>query len=348
MTVLKKQLRALIGETGPMPLAHYMAECLSHPVHGYYMKQDPLGAAGDFTTAPEISQMFGELIGLWIGDLWTRQGKPDSPTLIELGPGRGTLMTDVQRALAKVPGWPAQTPVHFVETSPALRLTQKAAHPAAMWHDDMEGLDVAGTPYILANELFDALPIRQFEKTADGWRERYVVPFGVTDLTLAALPNGPDICPLIPAAFQTADIGSVLELCTIGQTIAQQIAQTVGQSGGAALIIDYGYVQAALGDSFQAMQNHSYCDPFAAPGDADLTAHVNFQMLREVGGEHCAVHGPAPQGAFLSALGIGARAHTLGGEAVRDAERLAAPDQMGTLFKALAYTQHSSPAPAGF
>lgn len=348
MTALKQQLRAIIAETGPMPLARYMAECLSHPIHGYYMKQDPLGASGDFTTAPEISQMFGELIGLWIGDIWARQGQPKHPALIELGPGRGTLMTDIKRALAKVPGWPAQTPVHFVESSPALRMVQKAAHPSAAWYDDIDAIGSTGTPYIIANELFDALPIHQFEKTPNGWRERYVVPSGADGLGLAALASGPDITPLIPSAFKAAEAGSVLELCPIGQTIAQQIAQRIETSGGAALMIDYGYGDAALGDSFQAVQGHRYCDPFDAPGDADLTAHVNFQMLKDVGSAHCAVHGPMAQGAFLNALGLSIRAKALGGNAHKDAERLASPDQMGTLFKAISYTPHSSPAPAGF
>lgn len=331
-----------------MPLHRYMAECLSHHVHGYYMKQDPFGADGDFTTAPEISQMFGELIGLWIGDLWSRQGSPENPSLIELGPGRGTLMTDIQRALKKVPGWPGEgAHTHFVETSPALKTLQQHAHPKAQWHTDVAHIKPAGPCYIIANELFDALPIRQFERTSAGWRERFVLAQGES-LQLHAPTSGPDISPLIPEGFRDAPMGSILELCAAAEAICQHMAGAVAHHGGAALIIDYGYSQAALGDSFQAMQAHRYVDPFAAPGDADLTAHVNFQSLRDVASQACAVFGPIGQGAFLNALGLQIRAQALGPEAQDQAQRLAAPDHMGTLFKALAFTPKGSPPPAGF
>lgn len=347
MTALKQHLLNAILQTGPMPLNRYMAECLSHPVHGYYTKQDPLGAGGDFTTAPEISQMFGELIGLWIGDIWTRQGRPVRPCLVELGPGRGTLMTDIQRALKKVPGWPLETQTHFVETSPALRAMQQKAHPAANWYSQFVQLDTRGPLYIIANELFDALPIRQFEKTPDAWRERYVIARGDA-LALAALRTGPDVSALIPAQFNAAKAGSVLEYCAAGHTLIQQIAEIICTHGGAGLIIDYGYNQHTLGDSFQAVQAHDYVDPFEDPGDADLTAHVNFAMLKETAAQHCTVYGPETQGSFLNALGLTVRAHALGGSALAQAQRLAGPDQMGTLFKALACTPKDSPPPAGF
>lgn len=347
MTALKRHLISLIRETGPMPLHRYMAECLSHRVHGYYMKQDPFGADGDFTTAPEISQMFGELIGLWIGDLWARQGSPENPNLIELGPGRGTLMTDIQRALKKVPGWPEAACTHFVETSPTLKALQQRAHPKAQWHTAFASIRLQGPCYIIANELFDALPIRQFERTSAGWRERYVLADG-EHLQLQAPAAGPDVSPLIPQAFQQAKTGSVLEHCAAAEVICQQMSSAVAAHGGAGLIIDYGYSQAALGDSFQAMQAHSYVDPFEAPGDADLTAHVNFQRLQDAAAQGCAVFGPIEQGAFLNALGLNMRAKALGPAAQKQAARLASPEHMGTLFKALAFTPKDSPPPAGF
>lgn len=348
ITAFKQQLIQIMLETGPMPLDRYMAECLSHPVHGYYIKQDPFGAHGDFTTAPEISQMFGELIGLWIGDLWTRQGKPKNPGLIELGPGRGTLMADIQRALAKVTGWPKDAPIRFIETSPALRKAQEKRHPSATWYRDFGSLPRRGPAYIIANELFDALPIKQFEKTSNGWRERYVVPAG-TQLALAALETGPDVSPLIPQEFKHAPTGSVLELCPLGRTIAEQMGHYVTQKGGAALMIDYGYESASLGDSFQAVADHSYVSPLDAPGNADLTAHVDFGMLTASGqSAGCDVYGPVTQGSFLNGLGLGIRAKSLGQSAMEDAKRLADPGQMGTLFKAIAFAPKGSVPPAGF
>jgi len=346
MTALKAMLVELIKEAGPMPMPRYMAECLSHPAHGFYMKQDPFGADAHFTTAPEVSQMFGELIGLWIGDLWTRQGTPKKPALIELGPGRGTLMADITRALKKVPQWPADTPIHFVEISPALKKEQATRHPQARWHRDISSIDHGGPIYCVANEFFDALPIRQFERTSSGWRERFVVLTDEKDFALA--PRGPDVSGLIPTAFSDAQIGSVIEHCGPAGSIAEMLAVMISERGGAALFIDYGYNEDALGESFQAVQNHQYVDPFAAPGDADLTAHVNFSAIKQAAQPRCAVHGPTTQGAFLTQLGLFMRAQALGQRALEDANRLAADKEMGTLFKVLALTPTDGIAPAGF
>ncbi|MEM9877786.1 MAG: SAM-dependent methyltransferase [Pseudomonadota bacterium] len=343
MTPLKHVLIQLIEENGPLPLSRYMAECLCHPEHGFYMRGEPFGRAGHFTTAPEISQMFGELIGLWIGDLWTQQGMPNSPALIELGPGRGTLMQDARRALHKVPGWPTDAPIHFVEISPALRAEQAQRNTGAHWWHDVTQLAYDGPVYIIANEFFDALPIRQFESTQQGWQERAVY---AQNGALGLSPNGLDISAMIPQRLRRADVGEIIEICAPAQSIAQHLAERVAQSSGGALIIDYGYSEYGLGDSFQAIANHAFADPLEAPGEADLTAHVNFAALREAAADRCAVHGPVTQGAFLTELGLLTRAKALGAEA--DAQRLAGPTQMGDLFKVLAFTPHGSAHPAGF
>ncbi|MEM7568810.1 MAG: SAM-dependent methyltransferase [Pseudomonadota bacterium] len=342
MNELQALIIAEIDQNGPMPLSRYMSLCLSHPQHGYYMTKEPFGVSGDFTTAPEISQMFGELIGLWIGDLWTRQGKPSGPILAELGPGRGTLMADALRALQKVPDWP-DAPVHFVETSPRLRAIQAQAHPGVTWHDTAETLPDDGPLYIVANELFDALPIDQWVRTERGWAEQSVT-HADTDLQftlkdVAEHPNLPsDAAP-----------GDTYERCPIGERLCSQLASQVMKAGGAALIIDYGYTSQAAGDSLQAMKNHSYADPLNDPGEADLTAHVNFGALAGAGRTAGAtIYGPATQNLFLGQLGLPLRARALGGTALRDAARLMDTAAMGDLFKVLAIAPPTSPPPAGF
>ncbi|MEO0411155.1 MAG: SAM-dependent methyltransferase [Pseudomonadota bacterium] len=342
MTELKALILADIAKTGPMPLDQYMTLCLAHPEHGYYMTKEPFGRDGDFITAPEISQMFGELIGLWIGDLWTRQGQPDGPTLIELGPGRGTLMADARRSLEKVPLWP-DSPPHFVETSSRLRMLQAERHTDAIFHETIETAPSTLPLFMVANELFDALPIRQMEMTAQGWKERAITA-NSADLafTLIDYKPGPDL----PT---NAKVGDIFEVCPAADILCQAIAERIMTQGGAVLIVDYGYTAAEAGDSFQAIEKHRYADPLANPGTADLTAHVNFAAL--AGGARaagCAVHGPVTQGHFLGQLGLPLRARALGGSALRDAARLMDGEAMGTLFKVLAFTQPGSPPPAGF
>ncbi|MBC7520805.1 MAG: SAM-dependent methyltransferase [Sandarakinorhabdus sp.] len=299
----------------------------------YYAGRDPFGTAGDFITAPEISQMFGEIIGGWVGDLWLRAGSPRA-RLVELGPGRGTLMADALRVAGRLPGFAENVALALVETSPVLR-TAQASRLAADWFDRLE--DVPGDlPLILiANGFFDALPVRQF--LGQGL-ERAVAVAG-DGFFAATLP---------------AD-GPAGESCEAGAAIAASIGDRLRAMGGAALIIDYGYADAVAGDSVQALRNRIAADPFAAPGTADLTAHVDFTALARSAGA-VRVSGPVPQGVWLSRLGIEARAAALKARATPAQAatieaalvRLTAPMQMGVLFKAMAFSAPAWPAPAGF
>ncbi len=256
MTALKQQMIKRIETTGPMTLAVYMAECLMHPEHGYYQQQAVFGAGGDFTTAPEVSQMFGEMIGLWLADRWIKMGRPEKVKLIELGPGRGTLMADILRAIGPVEDFQAALAVHFVETSTQLRALQAKQVPDAHWHDTLAQVPTdAGEPsLILANEFFDALPIHQYEKTGGKWVERMV---GCVDdgLALVGGPCGPQFT-LVPDAIKAGPEGSIAELCPAALTIVGDIADRINTHGGAALVVDYGYRKSAAGDTFQALQNH--------------------------------------------------------------------------------------------
>jgi SAM-dependent MidA family methyltransferase len=348
MTALGDLLIARIARTGPITLADYMADCLMHPVHGYYATRDPFGAAGDFTTAPEISQMFGELIGLALAQAWIDQGQPAQITLAELGPGRGTLMQDALRATRGVPGFHQALSVHLVETSPILRKAQSDRLPDATWHDSIATLPDAPL-YLIANEFFDALPIRQFMRCGDGWREKMV---GVTDGALAfGLSAAAPIAAVEHRLTDTTE-GDLVEICPSLPAITETIGAQIENSGGCALIIDYGDWQ-SLGDTLQALQSQSYSDPLATPGEADLTAHVDFAAIAA----HAA---PAkytrltPQGVFLERLGITARAQALGAKLAGEARtahiaahrRLTHPAEMGDLFKVLGlYPSTATPPP---
>lgn len=350
MTALAQLLRARIAQGGPISIADYMADCLMHPVHGYYVRRDPFGAAGDFITAPEISQMFGELIGLCLAQVWLDQGAPSPVTLAELGPGRGTLMADILRASALVPGFHAALQVHLVETSPTLRAAQASRIPNAIWHDDVHGLP--DQPLLLvANEFFDALPIRQFIRAGRLWRERMVgLDPASGDLRLG-LSDGAPLAALAGRLGDTKD-GDLVEICPALPAITATIAAKIAQFGGAALVIDYGDWQ-SLGDTWQALAAHAPCDPLADPGGADLTAHVDFAAIAA----HCAParHSrPTAQGVFLDRLGIGARAQKLAGALTGAAlashmaayHRLTDPAQMGQLFKVMAiYPATAAPPP---
>lgn len=358
MTQLARHIADLIRQDGPQPLDVFMDLALAHPEHGYYRTRDPLGAKGDFTTAPEISQMFGELLGLWSVDMWQKLGSPAEFNLIEFGPGRGTLMADAIRAAKLVPAFCDAAKIVFLETSPALRAEQKKRVPEAVWIDRIEALP-EGPSLILANEFFDALPIKQFEKTESGWHERYV--------TLS--PSDVDSAPTfqfcladtladpsrIPGEVRDAAEGSISETCPLGQEIMDRVCKHLHMHSGAALIIDYGHAHSAAGDTFQALKDHDFADPLAHPGEADLTAHVDFQALTK-GVPANLVYGPTTQGAFLKALGIDARAAALTAKATerqtRDLKaalkRLTAPDAMGSLFKVMSVTSSGLPAPAGF
>jgi len=331
---------------------------LAHPEHGYYRTRDPLGREGDFTTAPEISQMFGELLGLWSVDMWQKLGSPNALNLIEFGPGRGTLMADALRAAQLVPAFADAAKVVFLETSPPLRAEQKKRVPNASWIDVVEALP-DGPCLILANEFFDALPIKQFQKTGNGWQERCVALQSSADsdrpifeYSLADTLTEPST---FAASVRDAPEGSLAELCPVGLAIMEQMRTHFDANPGAALIIDYGYAQSASGDSFQALKGHKFVDPLAEPGEADLTTHVDFEALAKPYSK-ATVCGPTEQGAFLEALGINTRANTLAATANeqqrRDItsalKRLTERDAMGSLFKVMAVTSQSVPAPAGF
>jgi SAM-dependent MidA family methyltransferase len=316
----------------------------------YYATRDPLGAAGDFTTAPEISQMFGELIGLWLADLWTRAGTPADAVYLELGPGRGTLAADALRAMRAARLAPE---VHFVETSPALRGLQAERFPDATWNDDLATVPEGRPLLVIANEFFDALPVRQLVRTERSWSERLV---GWRDQAFVPLA-GPSLgSEFVPAHLRSAPLGTVIETSPASVAVVCRLAQMVRASGGAALIIDYGHDRTSPGDTLQAVSQHAFADPWKAPGERDLTAHVDFEALGAAArAEGVRVHGPVGQGAFLQALGIDARAATLSRAAPARAEeieaaraRLTAADAMGDLFRVLALVAPGWPEPAGF
>ena len=344
-----------------MTVADYMLAALADPVDGYYMRGDPFGRAGDFVTAPEISQMFGELIGLWCAHCWQAMGRPDAVHLVELGPGRGTLMADLLRAAQAWPAFLAALDIHLVEISPALRAVQQAtlARRApgirAAWHGDMGALP-AGPMLLVANEFFDALPMHQFVWTERGWRERLIETDGEAfRFTLAAAAT--PMAALLPAALSAPAAGAVAEVSPATLSFAALIGRRVASQGGAALIVDYGAGESGLGDSLQALRRHRRHAVLDQPGQADLTAHVDFQVLARSAREAGATcHGPLAQGLFLTRLGIAERARRLARQAsaaqVLDIEsarrRLIEPEQMGSLFKALAIAHPALATPAGF
>jgi SAM-dependent MidA family methyltransferase len=335
------RLARLIRTSGPIPVSTFMAEANAH----YYATRDPLGTAGDFITAPEISQMFGELVGLWLADLWLRSGRPADAVYVELGPGRGTLAADALRAMR---GAGLDPEAHFVETSPVLRAAQAERVPQAQWHGDVASLPAHRPLLIVANEFFDALPIRQLIATRRGWHERLVTH---TEAGFVPVPG-----PLIPAPLAPAETGTVVETSPASLGIARALAQRLVASGGAALVIDYGATRSGVGETLQAVSRHDYADPWQKPGSRDLTAHVDFEALaRAAAAEGVKVAGPRTQGEWLRAMGIDARAEVLARPAPDRADeietarsRLVDPDRMGKLFKALALVSPAWPEPEGF
>ncbi len=353
MSELADHLRRRIALEGPLTVADYMRECLVNPRHGYYISGDPFGRGGDFITAPEISQMFGELIGLWCGVTWRQMGAPAAFRLVELGPGRGTLMADALRAAAGVAGFTEAADLHLVELSPALRGAQDEAlgDYAPKWHDDLSGV-AEGPMILIANEFFDALPVHQFERTGEGWNERRVGLDDDGDFRFVAAPG-----PIWDAAPTEARPGDIVEVCPAAVGVARAIAGRLTADGGVALIIDYGYAAGQTGDTLQAVRGHAFHDILSLPGEADLTAHVDFAALTEAAAAQGAVvYGPVGQGAFLESLGISARAEALAAaahseqvEAIRvGRHRLVAAEAMGRLFKALAIADPDLESPPGF
>ena len=361
MTALGDRLAARIARLGPITVADYMAEALTHPEDGYYMTGDPFGARGDFVTAPEVSQMFGELIGLWCADTWARMGAPDPVLLVELGPGRGTSMADALRALRVVPDCRAALRPQLVEISPALGARQRETLAATgietSWHERLDQVP-EGPLLVIANEFFDALPIRQFERRREGWCERLVgLGPGGKGLAFALGPPSALAQVQIPAALRAAPAGAVVEVSAPGIAIAAEIGRRLAAHGGAALIVDYGHAAPRIGATLQALRRHAVHNVLAEPGSADLTAHVDFAALVQAATEAGArAYGPVDQGELLGALGIDARTEALRGgaspeqateiEAAR--RRLTDGAEMGTLFKALALSHPDLGAPTGF
>lgn len=355
MTPLAVDLARRIAAEGPMRLSDYMAACLLDPAHGYYATRDPFGAAGDFVTAPEISQMFGEMLGLMLAQVWLDQGRPDPFVLAEPGPGRGTLMADMLRAMGAVPGMVAAAQVHLIEASPALRALQaeRLAGHQPRFLASVEALPEAPL-YLIANEFFDALPIRQFERRGSGWAERQV-GLSADGRLLAGLAPATPMADLAPRLTDTAE-GDVVEICPAAPAVVGQIATRIAAHGGVAVIIDYGGWH-SLGDTFQALRAHRPEDPLAHPGEADLTAHVDFEPLAHAArAQGAAVSALTPQGVLLERLGITERARVLArgltGAAlathVAAHRRLIHPQEMGNLFKTLAIHPCASPPPPGF
>lgn len=354
MTTLKAEIVNLIRQEGPIGIGRYMALALGHPRHGYYMTRDPLGAEGDFTTAPEISQMFGELIGLWAAHAWQAMGAPARFRLVELGPGRGTLMADMLRATRIVPGFHDALSVHLVETSPALRARQATALAAyePAWHDTVAAA-LDGPVIVVANEFLDALPLDQFVMTPEGWRER-----------LIGLGNDGDLAFGLSAAGESslkiaAPVGDVFEQPSIALDILSQLAGHLASAGGVALLVDYGSVRSGFGDTLQAMKRHEFVAPLAEPGEADITVHVDFERMGQAALKaNAALHGPVTQRDFLLALGLPQRAQALSLKANPEQrvaisgafDRLIAQGEtgMGDLFKVLALSQRNLPPLPGF
>jgi NADH dehydrogenase [ubiquinone] 1 alpha subcomplex assembly factor 7 len=357
---LEREIRRLIAAAGPMPVADYMRLCLTHPQYGYYITRDPFGASGDFVTAPEISQMFGELIGLWMAAVWQQMGAPENVRLVELGPGRGTLMLDALRAAKLVKGFRAAIVLHLVEISPALqRLQQHRLEELgipALWHATLEDVP-SGPSIIVANEFVDALPVHQAVKQGDRWHERVVevsatgkLGFGVAREAL------PHFGAALPRALRQSPEGSIFEWRS--DRLALELGRRA-RSDGAALILDYGHTHYATGDTLQAVAGHAYAEPLQTPGEIDLTAHVDFEALAQcaesIGGR---IHGPLLQRDFLLRLGIDKRAAALKAGASRDRaleidmalSRLTATGAMGMgeLFKALAIADPKFGEPPGF
>ncbi len=344
---LAQRLARQIDAGGPISVAHYISEANQH----YYGTRDPLGRGGDFTTAPEISQMFGELVGLALADVWLRSGRRPGALYTELGPGRGTLASDALRAMERAAFAPR---VHMVETSPTLRERQSALLPHVVHHDSIETLPDDAPLLVVANEFFDALPVRQSIRVGDEWRERVVIR-REEEGRFMAVPGYRRIADLPPIAAEAPE-GAIIETPIIGAGIAYALANRIARQGGAAIIVDYGYVGPALGDTLQAVKAHQFADAFADPGEADLTTHVDFTMIGNMA-RHAGlrVMGPVGQGHFLTQLGIDARADQLArtdptraAEIMAARDRLTHADAMGTLFQAMAWVHPDWAEPAGF
>ena len=354
MTALAEEIRERIRRDGPLSVAAYMELCLHHPAHGYYRRGRPIGASGDFITAPEVSQMFGELIGLWCAAVWQSMGQPQRANLVELGPGRGTLLADAMRATRTVPAFRDAIDLHLVETNEALRAEQAAALSDAQptWHEGFETVP-PGPVLIVANEFFDALPIRQFERVDGAWHERVVTLAPSSQALRFAAAESISV----GTGLGCAPAGAIVERAPAREALAGALAARIVADGGAALIVDYGHKQSGFGDTLQALKRHRRHDVLDEPGTADLTAHVDFSALAAAARHAGAVaFGPVPQGDFLRALGIEERAARLrqgtSAEQAREIDsalrRLTGAHGMGAVFKALAIAHPAPTVLPGF
>jgi SAM-dependent MidA family methyltransferase len=349
VTPLGERLAGLIAAAGPISVADYMAACLFDPQHGYYTTREPFGAQGDFVTAPEVSQMFGELVAVRLLDMWEAAGRPAAPVVAEIGPGRGTLMRDVVRTLGQLaPSLVRTARFELVETSPRLRDVQRATLEASLpdfrWHETVATLP-DGPLFMIGNELFDAIPVRQFVRTRAGWRERVVALDETGSPQFAAAFAGIDP-GLLPAGADAAPEGAIFEAAPAREALMDDIAARIARSGGGAFFFDYGHLEPGFGDTLQALRLHAFDHPLAHPGEADLTSHVDFHALARVARSHGLKASLREQGQWLLDMGLLARAGSLGHRkseaeqsAIADAvERLAGPDQMGRLFKVMEVT----------
>ncbi len=348
MSALTQKLKDHIRDNGPMTVAEFMAACLYDPQHGYYATRPSIGGdKADFLTAPESSQMFGELIGLWCAYEWDALGKP-AFNWIELGPGRGVLMQDALRATQHVPGMHDNSNIVFVEMSAPLREAQAERVPDAEWAVRLEDAP-PGSSFIIGNEFLDCLPIRQFVRGEDGWHEKLVGMTEAEQLTFG-------LSAPLPAPDGEEETGTVREIAPALESVIYEIERRLHEAPGRALFIDYGYVRPEGADTLQALQIHKHVDPLAAPGEADLTAHVDFARVAHLADQAgLQVHGPITQAAFLRGLGIEVRANALinanpahAERLLRELKRLTDPEQMGTLFKVICLSSPNLPAPAGF
>lgn len=347
MTALKRRLAALIAQAGPITIADYMAACLFDPDHGYYTTREPFGREGDFVTAPEVSQMFGELVAVWLYSAWRAAGAPEGTRVVEIGPGRGTLMADIIRTLRRLdPAFTASACFVLVEASPRLadiqRKTLAGSGATVKWRESLDGLPDQPT-LLVGNEIFDALPARQFVHAGGAWRERCVGLDPEGTLTFVAGAGGLDPARLPPAA-KAAPEGAILEIAPAREAMMDTIAASIARSGIVGLFFDYGHLEPGLGDTLQAVRRHAPTGVLDDPGAADLTTHVDFSALAGVARGHGLAAPAMTQGEFLLAMGLLERAGSLGAmadAATRErlagaAERLAAPNRMGDLFKVMA------------
>ena len=357
---LESQIKKMIDMFGPMDLGTYMQMCLTDHKEGYYIKRSPIGKDGDFITAPEISQMFGELLGAWIGDLWQRAEKP-SFTLLECGPGRGTLMLDILRVSEKFDGFADAADIYLLEMSPVLRKQQKNALDSKKitWVEDLRDIPTSKPIICIANEFLDALPIRQLVKDKKGWMERAIIhnDKDPQELSFDLRPAEHDLLQFLPEHGRECEEGEMYEISPDRMNWLLFFSQLIKDATGIALFIDYGYDQVARGDTFQAVKDHSYADPLKDPGASDLTAHVDFSQIAYAAEQtYLSSYGPVYQGEFLKKLGIEERARILKKNADNSARlkldgelgRLTSSDQMGELFKVMAIANQAFPKPEGF